>query len=322
MNQLVSSGLNQAYMYQNVEDRELLRRFMNPDACRKDPDINKFRANCLRQGVPEEVLVPEMWEVEHERVVGGGNKTMELTINQQLMESIDRFDPDPQRQIMHDYVLGLTDDAARADSLVPEQPVRITDSVHDAQLATARLMEGLPMGIKTGLNHVQYAETLMADMAMLILKAKRQPPEVKDVMGLAAMGQHVQQHIAIVAKDKEEKAVVKKLGDQLGKIMNEVKGIFTNLQKQMQKKAQANGGGAGMDPKDAAKIQAILMQAKVKAENQKQSHAQRMAQRNMQFQMEMQQDQQKHQADIAGKDLEAAGNINRNRLKSLGEEGA
>jgi len=320
--QLVSSGLNQAYMYQNVEDRELVRRFMNKEGCRRDMAIQIFRANCLRQGVPEELLVPEVWEVEHERVVGAGNKTMELTINQQLMEWIDRFDPDPQRKIMHDAVLGLTDDASRADALVPEEPVKVTSSVHDAQLATARLMEGLPMAIKTGLNHVQYAETLMADMAMLLLKAKKQGPDVRDIMGLSAMGQHVAEHIKIVAKDKEEKAIVKKLSDQLGKIMNEVKGLFDNLQKQMQKKAQQNGGGQGMDPKDAAKIQAMMMSAKVKAQNQRESHAQRMAQRDLQFKMELQHDQMKQQADIAGKDLEAAGNIKRNRLKSLGDEGA
>jgi len=317
MTQLVSSGLNQAYMYQNVEDREIVRRFMNKEGCRKDMAINTFRANCLRQGVPEKVLVPEAWDVEHERVVGAGNKTMELTINQQLMEWRDQFDPDPQRLILRDAVLALTDDAARAEELVPEKAVKVTDSVHDAQLATARLMEGLPMAIKTGFNHEEYAETMMADMAMLLMKAKKQGPDIRDIMGLSAMGAHVAEHIKIIAKDKEEKATVKKLGDQLGKIMNEVKALFQNLQKEMAKKRQQNGGG--MDPKDAAKIQALMMAAQVKAQNQRESHAQRMAQRKLQFQQELQMDAEKHQADVAAKDLEAAGNIKRNRLKALGD---
>jgi phosphotransferase system HPr-like phosphotransfer protein len=305
-------------MYQNIEDREIFRRFMNKEGCRKDMAINTFRANCLRQGVPEKFLVPEAWEVEHERVVGAGNKTMELTINQQLMEWREQFDPDPQRIILRDAVLALTDDAARAEELVPEERVKVTDSVHDAQLATARLMEGLPMAVKTGFNHEEYAETMMADMAMILMKAKKQGPDIKDIMGLSAMGAHVADHIKIIAKDKEEKETVKKLGTQLGKVMNEVKALFANLQKEMQKKKQQNGGG--MDPKDAAKIQAMMMAAQVKAQNAKESHAQRTAQRKLQFQMELQQDQEKHQADIAAKDLEAAGKIKRNRLKALGDE--
>jgi len=317
MTQLVSAGLNQAYMYQNIEDREIFRRFMNKEGCRKDMAINTFRAACLRQGVPEELLVPEAWDVEHERVVGAGNKTMELTINQQLMEWREQFDPDPQRIILRDAVLALTDDAARAEELVPEERVKVTDSVHDAQLATARLMEGLPMAVKTGFNHEEYAETMMADMAMILMKAKKQGPDIKDIMGLSAMGAHVAEHIKIIAKNKEEKATVKKLGEQLGKIMNEVKALFANLQKAMAKKQQQNGGG--MDPKDAAKIQAMMMAAKVKAQNQRESHAQRMAQRKLQFEQEQQMDAQQHEADIAAKDLEAAGNIKRNRLKSLGE---
>lgn len=316
MTQLVSSGLNQAYMYQNVEDREIFRRFMNKEGCRKDMAINTFRARCLAQGVPEKLLIPEAWDVEHERVVGAGNKTMELTINQQLMEWREQFDPDPQRIILRDAVLALTDDAARAEELVPDEKVKVTDSVHDAQLATARLMEGLPMAVKTGLNHEEYAETLMADMALLLMKAKKQGPDVRDIMGLSAMGAHVAEHIKIIAKDPEDKATTKKLGTQLGKIMNEVKGLFANLQKSMAAKNKQNGGG--MDPKDAAKIQAMLMAAQVKSQNQRESHAQRMAQRKMQFQMELQQEQEKHQADVAAKDLEAAGNIKRNRLKTLG----
>lgn len=311
--QLIAAGLNQAYEYQQFEDEEILRRFLRKNS--RDVEVKQVRAACLRQGIPEKILLPECWTAEHERVVGAGNKTMELTVMSQLMEWIQLFDPDPQRKIKHDAVLALTDDAARADELVPEQAVKVTDSVHDAQLATGRLMQGLPMAIKTGLNHVEYCETLMADMAMLLMKAQKQGPSVDLVMGLANMGQHVAQHIQIVGQDDEEKETAKKLGDQLGKIMNHVKALM----KQLQQQKQGQNGGGGMDPKDAAKIQGMLMAAKVKAQNQRESHAQRTAQRDLQFQMEMKHKEQMAQADVAAKDLEAAGKINRNRLKSLTE---
>ena len=93
------------------------------------------------------------------------------------------------------------------------------------------------------------------------------------------------------------------------------------LQQAMQKQAQQGNGKGGMDPKDAAKIQATMMTAKVKSDNMRDSHAQRTAQRQIQFEQQVQQDAQKHQADIQGKDLETAAEITRNRLKSVEPEG-
>src|SRR5512139_2331294 len=97
---LVSAALNQAYQYEVFEDMEMFRRFCKKNS--KNPDVRIFRANCLRQGVPEKILIPEAWEIEHERVMGGGNKTMEMTIAQWLMEQRAAFDPEPQRKILRD----------------------------------------------------------------------------------------------------------------------------------------------------------------------------------------------------------------------------
>lgn len=292
--QLVSAALNQSYLYQNVEYREIFRRFTRKGS--KDPDVLKFQARCLKEGVPPKVLYnPECWELEPDRVMGAGNKTLEMAIVERLMAARNLFDPEPQRRILRDFVLGVTDDPARAESLVPDQP-QISDSVHDAQLAAGALMQGMPVAIKTGINHIEYVEALMASMAMVIQKIQStdQMGTTDQLLGIQNMADNISQHIAIIAQDPNEKQRVKVYGDQLGKLMNLVKAFAQRLEEKMQEQ----NGQSGIDPEALAKIQAMQMQAEAKAANTRESHAQRTAQRQIQFEMQQQQEQQRSALEL------------------------
>lgn len=315
MTSLVSAGLLQAYQYQAFEYREIFRRFCNRDPACSDPDVRTFRANCLRQGVPENMLVAEAWDIEPERIMGAGNKTLEMAIAQQLMEYRNLYDPEPQRNILRDVTLAITDDPARAAMLVPEQP-QISDSIHDAQLAAGALMQGLPVAIKSGINHSEYVETLLADLAVLIQKAERQGgmAAADQIAGMQNLAAHIAQHIQIIAKDENEKERVKKYGDQLGKLMNIVKAYAQRVAQMAQKQ---NGQGAQMDPKDKSKIMAQQAQAQAKIQNMRESHAQRTAQRQIQFEQQTQQDAERHAAELAKEQIETAHNVQMNRLKSM-----
>lgn len=330
MTAMVGSGLTQAYRYQSVEYQEIFRRF-----CRKnssDPDVVRFRSACLKQGVPENMLVPEAWELEPERVMGSGNKTLEMAIAQQLMEYRNLFDPEPQRQILRDVTLAITDDAARAEQLVPDEPNKVTDSVHDAQLASAALMMGLPVGLKTGMNHIEYVDTLLINLQLVIAKANQRGgmATMDEIDGMQRIAQHISEHVAKIAEDPNEKERVADYGKTLSKLMNYVRAFAQRLQQQQQQQAQGNGQPQ-MDPKDMAKIQAIIMQAKVKAQNTKESHAQRTAQRQIQFEQEMKQREieaaqgtrhalREHGAELAKTGAEARQNIQINRMKSLDDK--
>lgn len=294
--QLVSSALNQSYLYQNVEYREILRRFMRKGS--KDVDVQHFQASCSKQKVPDEVLYnPECWDLEPERVMGAGNKTLEMAIADRLMQSINLFDPEPQRLIKRDWVLSITDDPARADRLVPDQP-KVTDTIHDAQLAAGTLMMGMPVSVKSGINHIEYVEAMMASMAMMIQRIEQtdQTGTMDQILGLQNMAQHIGEHIQIIAQDPNEKQRVKMYGDQMGKMMNLVKAYAQRLEEQMQQQAQQNGGG--QDQETMAKIQAMQLQAEAKAANTRESHAQRTAQRQVQFEMEQQQTQARQQLEM------------------------
>lgn len=293
--QLVAAALNQAYIYQNVEYREIFRRFSRKNS--KDRDVLKYQANCLRKGIPPKVLFnPDCWELEPERVMGAGNKTLEMAIADRLMSAINLFAPEPQQAIKRDWVLTLTDDPARAERLVPDQP-KVTDTIHDAQLAAGTLMQGMPVAVKSGVNHIEYIETLLASMAVKIQQiAKRDNMgTMEELLGLQNMADNVQQHIALLAQDPNEKQRVKTYGDQVGKLMNLVKAFAQRLQEKMQQDAQSGGG---MDPETQEKIISMRALTEAKAANTRESHAQRTAQRQIQFEMTQEQDAQRKALEL------------------------
>lgn len=286
---LVSSALNQAYLYQNKEYREIFRRFTRKGS--KDPEVRTFQAQALKEGVPERVLYnPECWDLEPERVVGAGNKTLEMAVAEWLITHINLYEPEAQRLIKRTATLAITDDPALTDALVPEAP-RVTDTIHDAQLAAGSLLQGLPVAVKGGIDHIDYVEAMMASMAMTIQKIQstNQMGTVDLILGLQNMAQHIAQHIQIIAGDPNEKQRVKMYGDQLGKMMNLVKAFAQRLEEQQGQMMQGNGGGE--EAETAAKIKAMQIQAEAKAANTRESHAQRTAQRQIAFEMEQQRDQ-------------------------------
>lgn len=314
---MVSIALQQAYTYQNFEYREIFRRFCKENST--DPDVVRFQAACLRQGVPKSYLEPEQWNIEPERTMGGGNKTLEMSIAQQLMAYRNLYDPEPQRQILRDVTLAITDDPGRAESLVPDNPHTITDAVHDAQLAAGTLMQGLPVALKTGMNHIEYVDTLMATMAHIIQGAQSQGgmADIKTIQGLQNMANNIAQHVQVISQDPNEKQRVKQYGDQLGKMMNLVKAMAQRLMEQMKQQQQQQPQG---DPQAAAKAQATVIQAQIKAKLSSQSHAQKTAQRQIQFEQGMKQKEQEHEMEMKVKAAEAGLDLVHSRLKMMNSE--
>lgn len=312
MTSLVSASLQQAYFYQTPEYREIFRRFSIKDSV--DPEVRTFQSRCLRKGVPSSILYnPECWHQEPERVMGAGNKTLEMAIAQQLMEYRNLYDPEAQRQILHDVTLAITDDPARADALVPESVAKVTDSVHDAQLSAGTLMQGLPVAVKSGMNHIEYVETLLHTMVGVIQQGN---PTMAKVIGLQNMGNNIGEHIQMIAKDPNEKQRVRKYGEQMGELMNAVKQMANQVQEQM--KAQG-GGDNGQAAETQAKVQSMIIQAKAKVDVGAKSHAQKTAQRQIQFEMDERRKQQKFEMEMRQQQLETAQEIEKQHLNTQQE---
>ncbi len=315
---LVSAGLMQAYQYQEFEDREIGRRFMKKNS--RDPEVRQFRAACLRRRVPEKVLVPEAWDYKHERILGTGNKTQEMQITEFLMANRNLYPPESQQDILHLATVAVSDDASLGDRLVPMGALHVSDSKHDAQLAFGTLMQGYPVDVKTGMNHIEYSQEVLKNMAMTVQRINQQggmaPQPI--IEGLVNAGKNVEGHIAIIEQDDKEKPTVKILNDTLSNIMNQVKAFAQRLQQEREKAAQQNGNG-GMTPEQQSKVQANIITAQSKAKIAQDSHAQRTAQRQVSFEQEQRQKAQQHQADLAAKDLTTATDIQNEHVRAQNE---
>ncbi len=337
---LISAGLLQAYQYQAFEYREIVRRFCNPKST--DHDVMEFQAACAKENIPQKLMVPEAWQIEPERIMGAGNKTMEMAIAEWLMANREKYDPEPQRQILRDVTLAVTDDPGRAEALVPEVP-QISSSIHDAQQSVGTLMAGGDIALKSGVNRVEVLQAWLGSMGKIVQMIDKGGGMAtkEQLMGLQNFGQHIEKVIQSLSTDPTMKQTIKQAGDVLGKIMNMVKAFAQRLEEQM-KKAQQNGQG-GMDPAAMAKIAATQATAQAKIQQGKESHAQKTAQRAITFQekteqdrrrtdaelrakaqehgLEMAKDRQSHIMDMQHERAKTAEEIRASKLKSTSEDG-
>lgn len=334
---LVGSMLNDSYAYEEFEYREDARRFCMANS--RDPDVRAFRVACLKRGVPSEALSVDCWDISAERVIGAGNKQLEGAMAQSLLSKIDRYDPDAQREILRIATFADTDDAALTNILVPAQPNLVTDSVHDAQLSASTLLMGMLMGLKQGVNHGEYAATLIGALGMEVQKVNARggvatQEEIAGMQNLAGQtieGEPIQgngaaNHIAILAQNEDapDKTLVKQLGDELSKLMNEVRAYQQRLLEQQQ---QPEGGGQPpIDPESAVKLKSSIILAEAKAQNMRQSHDQRSQQKQQIHEQNLQQKAdkarldaglqiQQTEVDTAATDITTAATVQREAAK-------
>jgi len=319
-NALVGSMLTMSYNNQGFQYDEICRRFCQRPTL--DKDAKEFQRKCREEGVPEEYLDSERWIIEPERVLGSGNKTLEIAQAKELMAARPLYDPEPQRQILHIFTEAMTDDPQLAAQLVPIDKKPVSDAVHDAQLAAGTLMMGMPVAIKTGMNHQEYIEALLGSMGAVIKRLQQQeqqqvPLDFKDLMGLQNIAAHIEQHIQILAQDKAEKQNVKRYSDLLGNFMNIVKAFMQHFVEAQQ---QAQQNGSNLPPEAKAKIQATMLTAQTKAKLDEAKTRQKLVHKDVAFKQRQAQDAQKHrmalgeqaqrvQADIAAKDVQTAADI-------------
>ena len=322
MNALVAAGLQQYDEYAKFEYREIFRRFMLKD--NRDPQARTFRANCYRRGVPEKLMVPEAWDIQPEKMMGGGNQTLEGLMAQQLMSIVNQLDPDAQRVVRRKTILAWTHDSALAEQLVPVHP-KISDTVHDTEGMFATLMRGIAVEPKDGLNAGEVAASMIKMMQaqlQIIAKFTGNVGTPQDSFGLKNCARYAGVYIQHLAQDLAEKENAKKLGDALGKVLNMVKAM-DQRQAEMAKKAQAQqqNGNGGIDPKTMAQVKGKLLLDTVKARSKTSADAQKLRHKEIHFRQGLHHEQIKTAADIAKTDLETAANIRRGGMKSFDEGG-
>jgi hypothetical protein len=331
-NGLLNQGYNRAvHLY-----RESARRFCLPGT--RNALALDFQRRCQLQGVPKEVLDVQHWDIEPERVLGGGNKAIEGMQANRLMAARPAYDPEAQRHILRIYTEANTDDPKLAELLVPLDEKPISDATQLASLAMGTLMNGLPVQQRRGIAEVDYVGTMLQLTAQVLAQIEQLqavpnsvPIRMQKIGGLANALEHAGQHLQTIAQDPQEKEIVAGLSKELQGQAAALQGFAQQLDKEMQEQQPQEGGEEAM--KAQAKIQAMLIEAQTKAKiqdanaEQKREHKDAQwtneeARRNAATAAEIQRKQQMSmvdvqarlaqvEADIASKDLTTAAEIRR-----------
>lgn len=292
-NTMTSGVMNLAKVYETSKYREILRRLCIPN--NPDKMAKKFRKACLDDGVPPEFLDIEKWDIEAERTMGAGNKTVQMAIVQYLNSIRQNLGPEAQRQVDHDGILIMTEDAAKAELLAPikGQPT-VSKSMHDAEIAFPLLMMGLPFKKTPHMIYEDYVSTWLEQMGLTVrqIQASGGIGTQQQVSGLNNAAKRIGEFLKIMAQDEAAGPKVRQYGDLLGQLMNVVKGFSQRLKEQQ----QAGNGNGAMD-EAAVKLQGKLLIDQAKAQNMRESHADKTAQRQAQFEL----DQERKDRELAAK---------------------
>lgn len=313
VNSLVSGMLSLAYEYAKPQYREICRRF-----CIKTSPyrmVRDFRLNCLRDGVPAEVLNVERWQIEPEKVLGAGNKTLEIAQANQLGQMRKNLGPDAQRKVDHIMIEAFSDDPALAEELAPtEGQKRLSPSANNAQFATERILRGLKFELPPEGVPEEYIITWLGDMAVLIkqIQGAGNVGTQEQIVGLANLGEHIKKFLDVMAENDEEKNKVREYSDVLSKLMNFVKGFAQRLKEQQPK-------GNGADPSLMAKLQFEQAKGALKLKNTAQSHAEKTAQKQAAFELQQQNEDRRTAAEIRRENARTAQELEHNRLRALNE---
>ena len=298
---LMSTMIGRAYRQEHFACLEIARRFSKKGS--QDFDVKKFRKRCIDDGVDEKYINSELWDIEVEQVLGGGNRTMEVAEATDLVNHLPLFDPNAQQEIKHDYVLAITGNYKKANRLAPlDAAPKVTDAVHDAQQSFGTLMLGVDMDPKEGINHPEQIETLLKMTAQVIQRINQTGGvgTPQDVIGLQAVAKYIGKHIQILAQDKNNKAQVKTYTDALSNMMNMVR-AFAQRQEEAAKQQQNN-----TNPETMVKIQGQIAELQSKIKINEAKSAQSLRHKELKFRQQMQHSDQKTASDIknsAGKAL-------------------
>lgn len=321
---LASSIIKKAYSQESFKYREMFRRACLKNS--KDPIALEFQKKCLQDGIPEDMLDPDKWDIEPEQVIGGGNKTVQMAIVQFLQQIRQNLPPNGQRIVDNMSISAATDIPELAEEMAPlgdTQP--ISNSMHDAQQATSRLLRGLPFQPPKEAVFEDYVIAWLHDLALEVQKIVQRGGMANpdEIAGLNNLGQHIGIFLAEMAKETQgpkaaqaTKEKVRQYEQALSDLMNHVKSFAQRLQQAMQAQAKQQTQGNGQSD---GKREAALIMAQTKAQIAERSSAQRTQQKQVQWEMGERRKDLQTQADIAREGIRTRHELMANRLKVLAE---
>lgn len=263
---LTSSVQNQLYPQAKDLFTEIMRRICLKES--KDPVVKEVLSRMKKAQIPPEILDMDMIEVTPNRVMGGGNRAVELTTARALFEAKGAFGSQADLPIRRKYMLALTNDPEFVRATLPEEP-QVSSSSLAAQNAFGTLMEGVPVQQSGTINEVNYVGTLIEMMALgmkpleqLQSQPSALPIAAERIAGLVNVGQHIEQHIQILAQDPMAKEMVRNAQRTVNQLMQQLSAYGQRISEM----EQAQQPQQGMDAETQGKIVAMQTLAQAKAQ--------------------------------------------------------
>lgn len=303
---LTSSVQNQLYRQAKGFFTEIVRRICLQD--KRDPVTAEVLKCMKRDQIPPLVLDSDIIEVTPNRVMGGGNRAVELTTARALFEAKGAFGPTADLPIRRKYMLALTNDPEFVRAALPPEPT-VSDSSLAAQYAFGTLMEGAPVQQKGTINEVDYIETLL-QMAAQVMQPLEQlqsdpsalPIAAERIAGLVNVVGHIEQHVQVLAQDEAARERVRAYERMIQELMQQLRAYGQRVAQMEQ--AQAGGGGetAAIDAKTQAQVAAMQTIAQAKAQIAMGNAQVKQQHKDIQFVSEQQRKDAQTVAEIRRKD--------------------
>jgi len=309
---LTSSVQNKLYKQAKHFFREIVRRVCLKDE--RDPVTKEVLRRMKLDRIPRQVLDIDIMEVTPNRVLGGGNRAVELTVAQKLMEARGAFGPTADLPIRRKYMLALTNDPEFVRATLPEEPI-VSSSSLAAQYAFGTLMEGVPVQQSGTLNEVDYIETLfqLVGACMKPLEAMQEQPAAlpiaaERITGLVNVAHHIEQHVQVLAQDASARERVRGYQALVNQVMQQLKAYAQRVTEMEQAGSQGQMSDAqakiiGMQQIAAAKAEIMGKTADVKLEHKDAAFIAEQKRKDAQTTFEIQRKSALTHADVAAKDL-------------------
>lgn len=318
-NALASGMISLAYSYEEFKYKEQCRRI----CIKTKPDkiARRIQLACAKDGVPPELMDSTYWQVHADRILGAGNKTLAMSQINLLQGIRKNLPPESQRRVDHLSVEVWTDDPAEAETLAPlDGQKTISNSMHDAQLATERLMRGLPLVPRPDMIYEDYVKVWLADLEFMTSGAMKNggmaTPD--QITGWITMMKEIAGFLESMAQNEDEKPKAKEYAARLGKVGNLVKAFKQRLAQQAKAAAaRANGeNGNGVKPQDVVEAQFEAQKDQRKLQHMDRSHAAKTAQRQVSFDLDQQRRDRETNAEIQRENAKAAHELLRNSMQT------
>jgi len=300
---LLTSLVQMQSIYRQKQYREICRRFTLSGST--DKDVKAFQEGLRKDGISEDALEFERWEVTPERAIGGGNKVLEISQVNELMAALQLYPPQSQRIILRDFTLAHTDDPDKAMELVPETEPPPSNTARFATLAFGTLAQGGPVIVPDDVDPIEYATVLLSILGNRVsqLMSNQIVPSQETAIGLV----NVAQHIGGVL----ERSSIAGARPEARQLMAQLQSVMAAIQQLASQVPQGQ-----LPPDVAAKVRAIDEMTAAKVRAQEAAAEQRMRQREMASQQRLAAEKLKLQAEIEAKDYKTAADLAAKRLQS------